>query len=34
MSLTTAPDPSAPYVDRKRHAWVLSLLPGGPSAHA
>ena len=26
MSLANAPDPSVPYVDRKRHAWVLSLL--------
>jgi len=25
MRFATAPDPSAPYVDRKRHAWVLSL---------
>src|ERR1700748_3994025 len=26
MSLANASDPSVPYVDRKRHAWVLSLL--------
>ena len=26
MNLSTTPDPTAPYVDRKRHAWVLSLL--------
>ena len=26
MSPITAPDPSVPYVDRKRHAWMLSLL--------
>ena len=25
MSLAAAPDPALPYVDRKRHAWVLSL---------
>ena len=25
MSLATAPEPPVPYVDRKRHAWVLSL---------
>src|SRR3954465_15144547 len=25
MSLATTPDPASPYVDRKRHAWVLSL---------
>jgi hypothetical protein len=26
MSLANASDPSVPYVDRKRRAWVLSLL--------
>ena len=26
MSLATPSEPSVPYVDRKRHAWVLSLL--------
>ena len=26
MSLANASDPSVPYVDRKRHAWMLSLL--------
>src|SRR5471032_3661485 len=26
MNLSTASDPSVPYRDRKRHAWVLSLL--------
>ena len=25
MSLATAPEPTVPYVDRKRHAWILSL---------
>src|ERR1700742_5352777 len=26
MRLANTPDPAVPYVDRKRHAWVLSLL--------
>src|SRR5471030_1937363 len=26
MNPSTASDPSVPYRDRKRHAWVLSLL--------
>ena len=30
MSLAAAPDPALPYVDRKRHAWVLALAGLGP----